>query len=332
MANANVNFPGAINGVDGTQAQQRALYYQQFTGEVFLAFKENAIMKQYHRIRGISGAKSAGFGHVGKAKGRRHTPGTEITGQNISHAETVINIDDLIIADVFVPNLEEMMASYDVRAPYAAELGDALARIYDKTVLRVGLTAARSANAITGLPGGSTVTLPVGYAADTDANKAIMLADAIFTAAQTFMEKRSADASQAKCFITPADYYRLVRNKDLLNTDWGGLGSLAKGELPMVAGIDLVVTNFLPQQDDTAVIVGDNFPDGIDDINQKYAGDFSKVQALIMTPEAAGTLELLDFSLEVDRDVRRQGDLILAKQATGHGVLRPECAIEIVIP
>ncbi len=332
MTNAVVSFPGADNLNSTTEAEKRALFYHTFSGEVFLAFRENAIMKNYHRIRQVKNEKSKGFGHVGRATGRRHTPGSEILGQPIAHAETTISIDDLIIADVFTSELHDMMSSYDVRSPYAGELGDALARIYDKTVLRVGIQAARASNAITGLPGGSTIQLSAGYGAATDADKAIELADAIFAAAQTFMEKRSADAANARVFIKPVDYFRLVRNKDLLNQDWNGLGSYSKAELPMVAGIPIVVHNFLPQQDDAATTSGDNFTDDIDSINVKYAGDYSKVQALIMTPEACGTLELINFSLEHEYDIRRQGDLFVAKQATGHGVLRPECAIEIVVP
>ena len=332
MANANVSFPGANNLTTTTESDKRVLFEEVFTGEVFTAFREQNKMRMYHRIRSISHGKSADFAAIGKAVGRRHTPGAEITGQEIAHGEQTITIDDLVISDVFMSDLHTKMASYELRAPYANELGDALARIVDKSVLRVGLKAARSANPITSLPGGSTITLDVGYAAADDATKAVQLADAIFAAHQIFLEKRSASAGELNCFLTPADYMRLVRNKDLLNQDWGGLGSYSRAELPMVAGINLVVTNHLPQQNDASTTSGDNFTDDIDSLNAKYAGDYSKVQALIMSPDAAGTVELIDFSVESDRDVRRQGDLIVAKQAVGHGVLRPECAVEIVTP
>lgn len=332
MANANPSFPGADNLVTTTEADKRVLFEEIFTGEVWTAYKEKNVMRQYHRVRTIEHGKSADFAAIGKAVGRRHTPGTEILGQEIAHGEQTISIDDLLIADVFMSKLHEKMASYDTRAPYANELGDALARIYDKTVLRVAISAARATNPITTLPGGSTVTLPAGYAADTDANKAIMLADAIFASHQIFMEKRSAMASEVKCFITPADYFRLVRNKDLLNTDWGGLGSYGRAELPMVGGVELVVTNHLPQQDDTAVVSGGNFNDGIDSINSKYAIDASKVQAVLFAPDACGTVELIDFSVDDQWDLRRMGHLVVASQAVGHGVLRPECAVEIVVP
>lgn len=332
MTNATVSFGGAVNGLDTTQANQRALHYQLFSGEVFTCFKEASATKGRHRVKTIKNGKSEGFGHIGRAAGKRHTPGEEIVGQKIKHAETVITIDDMVIADAFVASIDEAMASYDSRQPYAVELGDALARIYDKSVLRTVIQAARASNAITGEPGGTTVTLPNGYSADTDADQAIALADALFACAQTFMEKRSADPSQARAFITPANYYKLVRNKDLLNVDWGGLGSYAKGELPMVAGIPLVVTNHLPQQDDTAVVSGGVFDDDIDELDDKYAVDASLVEAVVFTPEAVGTLELINFKMEMTYDPRRLGTLMVAQQAVGHGKLRVECAIEIVDP
>ena len=45
-------------------------------------------------------------------------------------------------------------------------------------------------------------------------------------------------------------------------------------------------------------------------------------------PEAVGTLKLMDLAMETERDVRRQEDFMVAKLAVGHGVLRPELAVE----
>jgi hypothetical protein len=48
-----------------------------------------------------------------------------------------------------------------------------------------------------------------------------------------------------------------------------------------------------------------------------------------MHPEAVGTVKLIDLAVETEYDMRRQGYLTLAKYAMGHGILRPECAVEI---
>ena len=44
---------------------------------------------------------------------------------------------------------------------------------------------------------------------------------------------------------------------------------------------------------------------------------------------AVGTVKLMDLSTEAAYDIRRQGHLMVAKYAVGHGVLRPESAVEL---
>ncbi|MCA8296665.1 hypothetical protein LGN19_22990 [Burkholderia sp. AU30198] len=43
-------------------------------------------------------------------------------------------------------------------------------------------------------------------------------------------------------------------------------------------------------------------------------------------------LTLMGISTETTRDVRRQEDFIVSKQAVGHGTLRAECAVEFALP
>jgi len=306
----------------------RALFYKLFTGEVLTAFDKLNVMLPRHRQRNITHGKSAAFANTGRAKGRFHVPGTEITGQDIASNETVITIDDLLIADVFLSNIDEAMNHFEVRGEYSHQLGEALARTFDKQAFRAALAAARSANKITGLPGGTQITLTLAYNTASDANKAIELADAFFASKQKFVEN---DVPTEGMFavVTPADYFRLVRNKDLLNRDWGGAGSLSEAHLPQVAGIPLIMSNHVPQQDDSLNVTGTNVLDGGDIVHGKYSGDYSKTSAIVMTGDAIGTVNLLDLALESEYDIRRQGTLMVAKKLCGTGVLRPEAAIEI---
>ena len=39
--------------------------------------------------------------------------------------------------------------------------------------------------------------------------------------------------------------------------------------------------------------------------------------------------KLMDLAMESEYDIRRQGSLMVAKMALGHGILRPESAISI---
>jgi hypothetical protein len=50
----------------------------------------------------------------------------------------------------------------------------------------------------------------------------------------------------------------------------------------------------------------------------------------VVHKSAVATVKLLDLGMEGAYDIRRQGTLMVAKYAVGHGVLRPEGAVEIV--
>jgi hypothetical protein len=60
-----------------------------------------------------------------------------------------------------------------------------------------------------------------------------------------------------------------------------------------------------------------------------YQGDFTNTAALAMHRSAVGTVKLIDLAVEMAYDIRRQGTLVVAKYAVGHGILRPESAVEV---
>jgi hypothetical protein len=56
----------------------------------------------------------------------------------------------------------------------------------------------------------------------------------------------------------------------------------------------------------------------------------TNVLGQVFTKEAAGTVKLMDLSVESEYDIRRQGTLMVAKYAMGHGELRSKAAVNIV--
>lgn len=315
-------------GQDNLTGDARALFLKIFLGEILAAFDQKNVTLDRHTIRNIANGKSASFANTGRARGRYHVPGNEITGQTVRHSETIINLDDLLIADVFISNIDEAMNHYEVRGEYSKQLGAAIARTFDKQVFRNIFKATKATNKIQGLPGGVTLTLPSGYAAMSAEDKAKAFAAAVFSGVQKAVEN-DVDPSGLVLYVRPADYFRLVQFKDLLNKDWGGQGSYAEADLPQVAGVPLVMSNHIPSQNDAASIVGGEILDGGDVIHGNHSINALKLQALLTTPESVGTVKLIDMKLESAYDIRRQGDLFVAKMAVGHGVLRPECAMSI---
>ena len=318
MADAIISQLGVVNAATPTNTEEaRALFMKIFSGEVLTAFDELNIFADLHMVRTISQGKSASFAHTGKANARYHVAGTPVLGSNkIKQAETVIKIDNKLIADVFIDELEEAMLHYDVRSEYSKQLGAALARAYDQKLARVVALTARSANAIDDLPGGTVLT---NAAARTDGE---VLSGMLFDAAQAFDEKDVWDMERYGVF-KPAQFYLLARNKDNLNRDWGGTGDYSKATLPEVAGISLRKSNNVP----STVVTADTTNE-----QNNYGGDFSNTAGLVFQKSAIGTVKLMDLAVQksgADFEIMYQGTLMLAKYAMGHGPINPAAAIEL---
>ena len=316
MANATPSRIGQVNSTGGSYANDTALFLKVFAGEVLTAFDETQVMKDRITTRTISSGKSAQFPATWKAAASYHTPGTELNGSNqIKAAEKVINIDGLLLSDVFISNYEEAMNHYDVRAEYSHQLGQALANQYDKTALQTAVLAARQSALITGGFGGSQIS-QTGM--DTDGE---IIASNIFAAAQKLDEKDVGENDRFGVF-RPAQYYLMAQSVKLINKDWGGSGVYADGKILRVAGVELVKSNHLPSTVVSAA-TGEN---------NTYNGDFTKTFGFVGNKQVVGCVKLLDLAMESEYQIWRQGTLMVAKYALGMGELRREAAIELKTP
>jgi hypothetical protein len=304
MANAVPSRLGQINLAGDTDA----LFLKVFSGEVLTAFHRDNVFLGKSMVRTIQNGKSAQFPATGTVTAAYHTPGTELNGTTVPSAERIIVIDDLLVAQVFMANIDEAKNHYDVRSIYSDEAGKVLAETMDSNLAQVGVLAARATATITGGNGGSALT-NAAYG-----NDSAVLAAGIFTAAQTLDEKNISD--DRNIFLRPAQYYLLAQNTTLINQWYGGKGAISDGTILKVAGVEVVKTNALPNSNVTTGVTA-------------YRGNFSTTVGLVMNKAAIGTVKLMDLATESAYDIRRQGTLIVAKYAVGHGVLRPECAVEL---
>jgi hypothetical protein len=238
-------------------------------------------------------------------------------------AEVVITIDDLLLTDTFIANIDEAKSHYDVRAPYSSEMGIALANQMDRHVLANGILAARGSNVVTGLSGGSVIYTDDARTGSGSANFATNgdhLAEALFAAAEE-LDSKDVPEDDRYMFVRPAQYYKLVQAAKTINRDFGGAGTYAEGNVLKVAGISVVKTNQLPSTNITTGVEAGT--------STRYAVDATNTVGLIMHKSAVATVKLMDLGTESEYDIRRQGTLMVAKYAVGHGVLRPEAAVEI---
>lgn len=319
MTAANVTRLGQINGAGDVDATFAKIY----AGEVLTAFEASTVMANRHMTRSISSGKSAAFPATGLIDAYYHTPGAKLLGQPVNQNEVLIHIDDLLVSDAYFANIDEAKNHYDMRSIVTTEQGRKLAQVMDKHVLQVGVLAARSANVVNGLPGGSII-LPTesGMPASADfLGNGDHLAAALFAAAQKFDEK-DVPEEERYAFVKPAQYYKLVQAEKTINRDFGGAGAYSDGKVFRVAGIEIVKTNNLP----TTVAANGSLEAGT---ANRYAGDFSATAMLVMQKQAVGTVKLLDIGIDAGYDASRQAHFVISKYAVGHGILRPQAAIEV---
>lgn len=318
MSNAVVTRLGQINGSGDVDA----LFLQMYAGEVLTAFEGNNVMMERHQVRTIEHGKSASFPAVGLIDAYYHVPGSEILGQKVNQNEAIITIDDLLISDAFLANIDEAKNHFDMRSIITTEQGRKLAKTMDQHLLQVGVKAARASNVVDGLPGGSVIT-PAEPGSPTTADfesNPEHLAAALFMAAQKLDEKDVPETDRY-AFVRPAQYYKLVQAEKTINRDFGGAGAYSDGTVFRVAGIEIVKTNNLPSTNITSGVRAGT--------SNRYAGDFTNTVGLVMHKSAVGTVKLLDLGMDAGYDMRRQGWMVVSKYAVGHGVLRPNAAVEI---
>lgn len=314
MANAVPSRSGQIN----TAGDVKALFLKVFAGEVLTAFEIATVTQGAFQERTISAGKSAQFPILGGIGAEYHVPGAEINGTTVPHNEIVITIDDLLISHAFIANIDEAMNHYDVRSAYSTEIGRKLAYTKDRQLLQLAVLAARSGSPVTGESGGGSVT-DAAMLTDLTGEK---LVAALFKAAQTLDEKNVTPDGR-RAFLNPAAYYLLAGNTKIMNKDWGGAGVYSDGKVLRVAGIEIVKTNQAPFG---ATVANGSLEAGT---GNKYAGVFTNTVGVVATPQAVGTVKLMDLAMESEYQITRQGTIMVAKYAMGHGVLRGSCAVEL---
>ena len=322
MANATPVSVGRVNA----GGSEDALFLKVFAGEVITSFDRASKTAGADMVRSIASGKSATFPVMGRVAAAYHTAGAEINGSDVNHNEKVITINDLLTSSVFLSNIEEAKNHWDVRSAYSQEIGRALAFTKDKHILQtIGQASLASANVSdSGYGAGATIT-NTGIASATDATAANAMIDALFGAAKQ-LDANYVPSEGRKCFMRLEEYYKLANATNAVNVDFSGNGSIAEGKVLKIAGIELVpVAHFVASNVNSGVDQGSATAGG----SNPQAVNLTAYEGLVCHPSAVGTVKLMDLATEMEYDIRRQGTLMVAKYAMGHGVLRPESAVGI---
>ena len=321
MANAN---PASIGRVNASGSED-ALFLKVFAGETITAFEQSSVTEGQEMVRSISSGKSATFPVMGRTTAAYHTPGAEINGTDVNHNEKVITINDLLISSAFLANIEEAKNHWDVRSSYSTEIGRALAFQKDKHVLQTIGQASLASTNVTGGDAGTTLT-NTSIASATAATAANAMIDELFNAASA-LDSHYVPKEGRVAFIRLEEYYKLANGTNAVNVDFTqGNGGIDSGKVMSIAGIKLIPTpHFVASNVNSGVDQGSATQGG----SNPQAVDLSNYVCLVSHPSAVGTVKLMDLAVESEYQIQRQGTLMVAKYAMGHGVLRPESAVGI---
>ena len=211
-----------------------------------------------------------------------------------------------------------------MRSIVSNEMGRALAKVFDQNVFRQLILASRTA-AASPFPGGITVT---------DANlendsspSGLAWIEAIREANISLFNNDVPEDMQRYCAV-PVEIFDaikyavdgngqyLVLNRDFQADTAGGIDSRA--EMIKIDGVMVVKSRNMPTTDESSTA----------SVFSKYRANYSTTVGVMWCPQAIATCKLMDISLETERDVRRLEDFLVSKLFVGHGVLRPEMAVE----
>ena len=310
------SVPSRLGLVNATGTGYNDLFLKVFSGEVLASFGRENQMMGMTTVRTISSGKSAQFPVTGTIASSYHTPGNEILGTSVKHNEKVINIDDMLIANAFLAEIDELKNHYDVRSQYSKEMGQALAKKVDQHLLQLTVLASQASANVTGGQGGTQIT-----DADAKTNATSMIAS-VFEAIQA-LDENDVPSTDRYCVVTPDVYYQLANVDKLVSRDFSSNnGDFSKGQVVMIGGVRVIKSN-------TAVTAFTDQSSAISGTNNTYNVDAQHIAGVVFHKSAVGTVKLKDLVLENTYDPRRLGNLMTARLALGHGILRPESAVSI---
>jgi hypothetical protein len=175
----------------------------------------------------------------------------------------------------------------------------------------------------------------------TAATVSAALFNAIWTTARIFDEAK-VPASDRYIVCRPELFYRLYNQSNtaglvILNNDVsaGSNGNALEPKMTIkYAGFTIVPVQQAAQSDSKLCTLGVAAGDGatISGIGPtgnttKYNVALTNICAVAFHKSAIGTVKLKDLSIQTEYSVERQGNLLVARYAMGHAVLRPDAAL-----
>lgn len=318
---ANVTIANPMLDANGEADDRLALALKVFAGETLTAFQRTSVTNGRVLERTISSGKSAQFPVFGHTVAHYLKAGQSLDDirENMKQSERVIVLDGLLTADCLIFDLDEFIAHYDFRSPYAAELGNALAISHDASVIaEIAKEALNTKENVAGngVGGVITSTLDSGTAG---INKQTGLAIYdVLLQAKAKMSKNYVPTADRYAYVDPEFHAALASALEFLNRDYGANGTILEGNVLRLAGFDVIECPHLTRggDDNTNVIQGNG---------HVFPADYKDKHPIVICHKTStGVLRLKNLSMEQGRRIQYQANQFVAKMAVGIGGLRPE--------
>lgn len=279
-----------------------ALVIEEFAGIVEGTIQRRSVTENWLPVKKVTGTATLSKDAIGESTLNKVVPGTTPDGTETQFSKHSVTIDTLIYARTALPLLDSFQTKYDVRKEIGMEHGKKIAKMKDTAFLVQGIKAAQAATSFYGaLPGhfgGSQETLAA--AGDvTDPAKLYSAFSRLF--AQIEEKDVSPIDDDMVIFLKPTIFYALLEAEQIINGEYlTSEGTSIKGHIFKAWGVPVKPTPNIPNgviatNDDSGNSVGRL-------LGANYAGDFSKVVALAMSPRAVLAGETISLTSDVFYD------------------------------
>ena len=276
------------------------LHIEEYGGEVESQFVKSSIMRQFINVKPVRGTDTVTNDRIGTTSLQAVVPGVRPEPGTVDFDNVSVKVDTIILARNNVHLLDDFQAPYDVRAELGKDHGKIIGRFFDEAICIQGVKAARI---VAGDGTGGTTRLPEGWyggeSIDLDAAGDEQDPDKLQRAIEDLcqaIEEKDVDLEGAALFVPPEQFYTLLRNDKLLNSDYStGNGDYAQGMVMRSCGIPVIKTNRLPQE----AITGHELSNAGNGNAYDVTAAEANVVALLMMPKALLSGETIPLTSKV---------------------------------
>lgn len=289
--------PGHQFGVDtGTV---NPLYIEEYGGEVESQIIKSSMMRQFVSIKPVTGTDTVTNDRIGSTSLQAVTPGVRPEPNQADFDNVSVKVDTIILARNNVYLLDDFQSHYNVRAELGIDHGKILGRFFDEAFLIQGM---KCANILSEADGG-TVKLPTGWQSGTKVTLGSagdeLDPDKFQRGIEDMIqgiEEKDVDIEGGALFVSPAQYYVLLRNDRLVDSTYSmGNGNYAEGKVMKSCGVPVFKTNRLPQ----TAVTGHELSNAGNNNAYDVTAEEAKIKALFMMPKALLAGETIPLTSKV---------------------------------